>query len=98
MLNRANARMPIFTKDEDFIAFETVLQEAVARTGTRLLSYCLMGNHWHLAVWPQEDDELSRFVGWLTHSAGTLIASRPDPAMFIRADSNLFPFRSTIIF
>ncbi|MEZ6035767.1 MAG: hypothetical protein R3C17_21930 [Planctomycetaceae bacterium] len=46
--------MPIFTKDEDFIAFETVLEEAVARTGTRLLSYCLMGNHWHLVVWPQE--------------------------------------------
>ena len=43
MLNRANARMPIFTKDEDFIAFEAMLEEAVARTGTRLLSYCLMG-------------------------------------------------------
>ena len=38
VLNRGNARMPIFTKDEDFIAFETVLEEAVARTGTRLLS------------------------------------------------------------
>lgn len=25
-----------------------------------------MRNHWHLFVWPQEDDELSRFVGWLT--------------------------------
>jgi putative transposase len=58
--------MPIFTKDEDFIAFETVLQEAVARTGTRLLSWCLMGNHWHLVLGPQEDDELPRFVGWLT--------------------------------
>ena len=58
--------MPIFTKDEDFIAFEVVLEEAVARTGTRLLSYCLMGNHWHFVVRPQEDDELSRFVGWLT--------------------------------
>ena len=34
--------MPIFTKDEDFAAFEQVLEEAVARTGTRLLSYCLM--------------------------------------------------------
>jgi putative transposase len=67
VLNRANARMPIFTKDDDFIAFETVLQEAVVRTGTRLLSYCLMGNHWHLVVWSQEDDELSRFVGWLEH-------------------------------
>ena len=30
VLNRANVRMPIFTKDEDFIAFETVLQEAGA--------------------------------------------------------------------
>ncbi len=58
--------MPIFRKNEDFIAFETVLQEAVARTDTRLLSYCLMGNHWHLVVWPRKDDELSRFVGWLT--------------------------------
>jgi len=42
LLNRANARIPIFTKDEAFIAFETVLEEAVARTGTRLLSYCLI--------------------------------------------------------
>ena len=31
VLNRANARMPIFTKDQDFIAFETVLAEAVVR-------------------------------------------------------------------
>ena len=54
VLNRANARMPIFTKDEDFIAFETVLEEAVARSGTRLLSYCLMGNHWHLVLWPRK--------------------------------------------
>ena len=39
VLNRANARMPIFRKDQDFIAFEAVLAEAVARTGTRLLSF-----------------------------------------------------------
>jgi len=29
--------MPIFKRDEDFAAFERVLEEAVARTGTRLL-------------------------------------------------------------
>ena len=28
--------------------------------------YCLMGNHWHLVVWPREECELPRFVGWLT--------------------------------
>ncbi len=43
VLSRANLWIPVFTKDEDFIAFERVPEEAVARTGTRLLSYCLMG-------------------------------------------------------
>ncbi len=66
VLNRANARMTIFKKDADYEAFENVLAEAVARTQTRLLAYCVMGNHWHLAVWPRQDGELSEFVGWLT--------------------------------
>jgi putative transposase len=66
VLNRANGRMTIFEDQPDYEAFERVLVEAVERSQTRLLSYCLMPNHWHLLVWPQEDGELSRFVGWLT--------------------------------
>lgn len=66
VLNRANARMTIFRHDDDYVAFEHVLLQAVERTETRLLAYCLMPNHWHLVVWPREDGELSRFVGWLT--------------------------------
>ena len=66
VLNRSNARMRIFDDDGDYEAFEKVLLQAVARTRTRLLAYCLMPNHWHLVVWPNEDGELSRFVGWLT--------------------------------
>ena len=66
VLNRANARMTVFEKDGDYEAFERVLEEAVARYGTRLLAYTLMPNHWHLVVWPEEDGELSQFVGWLT--------------------------------
>jgi len=66
VLNRANARMKIFRDDGDYEAFERVLLEAVERTGTRLLAYCVMPNHWHLVVWPKRDDELSEFVGWLT--------------------------------
>lgn len=82
VLNRANARMPLFEKDEDYEAFEKVLEEAVERTGMRLLAYCVMPNHWHLVVWPEQDEDLSRFTGWLTlthtqrwhahrHSTGT---------------------------
>lgn len=66
VLNRANARMTIFEKDGDYEAFERILVEAVERTGTRLLAYCLMPNHWHLVVLPIKDGELSRFTGWLT--------------------------------
>ena len=58
--------MRIFDDDADYEAFERILAQAVARTQTRLLAYCLMPNHWHLLVWPREDGELSRFVGWLT--------------------------------
>ena len=66
VLNRANARMTIFRDDADYEAFERILLEAVERTRTRLLAYCLMRNHWHLVVWPKQDGELSQFVGWLT--------------------------------
>jgi len=66
VLNRANARMTIFRDADDYAAFERVLREAVERTETRLLAYCLMPNHWHLLVWPRKSGELSRFIGWLT--------------------------------
>ena len=58
--------MPISEMDGDYEAFERVLAEAVERTETRLLAYCVLRNHWHLVVWPREDGELSRFTGWLT--------------------------------
>lgn len=81
-LNRANAGLTLFEDDGDYLAFERILAEAVERTEIRLLSYCLMPNHWHIVLWPQEDGVLSQFVGWLTlthtqrwhahrHSAGS---------------------------
>ncbi len=66
VLNRANARMTIFENGGDYEAFGQVLEEAGDRTRTRLLADCAMPNHWHLIVWPRQDGELSRFVGWVT--------------------------------
>lgn len=66
VLNRSNAGMTIFDKDQDYLAFEDVLAEAVERSRIRLLSYCVMPNHWHLVVWPEQDGQLSEFTGWLT--------------------------------
>ena len=66
VLNRANARMRIFQKPDDYAAFERVLEEAVERTKTRLLAYCVLSTHWHWSSGRKEDGELSRFTGWLT--------------------------------
>jgi putative transposase len=66
VLNRANARIRIFDKPDDYAAFEQVLEAAVERTKTRLLAYCVLPTHWHMVLWPREDGELSRFTGWLT--------------------------------
>lgn len=66
VLNRANARATIFEKPEDYAAFERVLKEALDRVDMRVLSYCLMPNHWHLVLWPRRDGDLSKFMGWLT--------------------------------
>ena len=57
----------IFRQDDDYVAFERILGEALAQVkGMRLLAYCLPPNHWHLVVWPREDEELSDFGHWLT--------------------------------
>ena len=68
VINRSNGRSRLFGKETDYAAFEKVLTEALARTPTRVLGWCLMPNHWHLVVWPKEDGELSAFVRWLTHT------------------------------
>lgn len=66
VLNRGVGRMTLFDKNADYEAFERIMAETVARSGIRLLSYCLMPNHWHLLVWPREDGELSEALRWLT--------------------------------
>ena len=66
VLNRGVARMQLFDKPEDFLAFERVLQETRELTPMRVLAYCLMPNHWHLLLWPQHDDELAAFMQRLT--------------------------------
>lgn len=66
VLNRANARARIFSKQADYEAFERVLFEALELRPMRVLSYCVMPNHWHLVLWPRGDGDLPRFMQWLT--------------------------------
>jgi putative transposase len=66
VLNRGNCRLKIFTKDGDYLAFLKLLEEGRQRTRMRILAYCLMPNHWHLVLWPRNDGDLARFVGWIS--------------------------------
>jgi len=60
--------MNLFRKDADFEAFQRVMIEAYPRHPIRILSYCLLSNHWHFVVWPAEDGQLTGFFRWLAHT------------------------------
>jgi putative transposase len=68
VLNRSVGRMHLFRKDADFEAFERVMIEAHERHPIRILSYCVMSNHWHFAIWPKKDGELTDYFRWLAHT------------------------------
>ncbi|MEX2287019.1 MAG: transposase [Planctomycetaceae bacterium] len=65
VINRGNGRAKVFRKHGDFESFMTLLTEACERVEMRLVSFCLMPNHFHLALWPRHDGDLSRFMQWL---------------------------------
>ena len=68
VLNRANARVQIFDNDKDYKQFEDILEEAIEKYDMRLLSYCIMSNHWHLILYPKKDGDLALFMGWLSNT------------------------------
>ncbi|ULA63465.1 MAG: transposase [Nitrospira sp.] len=65
VINRGNARAEVFHADGDYQAFITLLRDASQRIPMRILAYCLMPNHFHLALWPYHDGDLSRWMQWL---------------------------------
>ncbi len=66
VMNRTAGRFVMLRKKEDFAAMERVLIGAHEREPMRILSYCLMGNHWHFVVWPSREGQMSRFLRWMT--------------------------------
>ena len=67
VLNRRVMRLPLFLKDDDYLAFERVLAESLSRPDApRLLAWCLMPNHWHLVVHAGHQTDLSTWMQWVT--------------------------------
>ena len=68
VLNRSVGKMHLFGKDADFEAFQRVMIEAHQQHPIRILSYCVLSNHWHFAVWPDADGQVTAFFRWLAHT------------------------------
>jgi putative transposase len=60
VLNRGNRRATVFHTNGDYEAFLETLAEAGLRIPMRVVGYCLMPNHFHLALGPSSDGDLSR--------------------------------------
>lgn len=65
VMSRATRGQVLFRDPSDYLLFQALLARAVEERLIRLLAYCLMPNHWHMALWPSADDQISAFVQWL---------------------------------
>ncbi|HMB95961.1 MAG TPA: transposase, partial [Tepidisphaeraceae bacterium] len=68
VLNRGNNRQRIFRKPADFAAFVQLLIDGKQHADVDLLAYCLMNNHFHLALIPRRDRDLAAYLSWVTNT------------------------------
>jgi putative transposase len=68
VVNRGNGRAEVFHDGYDYAAFVDLIGRSCERHSMRVLGACLMPNHFHLVVWPQENGDLSAWMQWLMTS------------------------------
>ncbi len=68
VLNRGNDRKLIFHDSGDYAAFIKLLVLGRERAKISMLAYCLMPNHWHLVIRPAGDQDLARYMGWISNT------------------------------
>ncbi len=66
VLNRGVGRLKLFSKEEDYAAFEGLLEQTRESCAMRICAYCLMPSHWHFVLWPEHDGDLAAFMQQLT--------------------------------
>jgi putative transposase len=63
--NRGNDRRRLFFEDVDYQRFIALLARAKGRHPVRLFGLCLMPNHFHALVRPEEDGALAAYFHWV---------------------------------
>ncbi len=62
VINRGNARQPVFLDEGDYVAFLRAMADLKERKPFALYGYCLMENHIHLLLRPKQDATISRIM------------------------------------
>ncbi len=60
--SRGNNKQPVFLEDLDFQRYLRYLKKYKKKFETRLYSFCLMPNHVHLLVCPNNKENLKKFM------------------------------------
>ena len=56
----------LFETEADYRHLESLLEEGVEHIGMRILAYCVMPNHFHLVLYPEQDGDMGEFMRWVT--------------------------------
>ena len=62
VINRGNNKQQVFHKDQDYDAFMDLVASATKRFSVKLYAYCLMPNHFHFVVSPEQGTALSAWM------------------------------------
>ena len=63
LTHRGNNRQEVFRDEEDRLTYLALLRHYAPKHGLKVLGYCLMTNHVHLAAVPEREDSLARAMG-----------------------------------
>jgi putative transposase len=66
VFNRGSRKGVLFDSCEDHDAFLRIMERARAKRPMRITAYCLMKTHFLLLLWPKGDNDVPRFMKWLT--------------------------------
>jgi len=64
--NRGSRRGDILVTYEDYAAFCALVNEARRKRPMRIIAYNLRRTHFHFLLWPERDNDVPRFMKWLT--------------------------------
>lgn len=62
VMNRATRGQVLFAEPGDYLTFQALLARHLREAAIPMLGYCLMPNHFHMALQPTTADQASRFL------------------------------------